>query len=212
MLTWFYEALFLEAAESETVMLLFKFLKRQKLSSGRERNSSGSVEWRVSYSSMRRLKDRPAGVAHWLNTGASCFSKSEWARTRDIDEVTTNTSTSVLFLKKGSSTIRMTHPGSLYTMHAYELSSRLGEIGSQGKRLRNPLTNYPGESVVLQRLRGRQEAHLCKMSTLRQWFLHHTYDTRSDAGSHSQQDKTYQTVFWIYGLILVANAYVGMHG
>lgn len=117
-----------------------------------------------------------------------------------------------VFLKKGSSTIRMTHPGSLYTMHAYELSSRLGEIGSQGKRLRNPLTNYPGESVVLQRLRGRQEAHLCKMSTLRQWFLHHTYDTRSDAGSHSQQDKTYQTVFWIYGLILVANAYVGMHG
>lgn len=151
------------------------------------------------------------GVAHWLNTGASCFSKSEWARTRDIDEVATNTTTSV-FLKKGSSTVRMTHPGSLYTMHAYELSSRLGEIGSQGKRLRNPLTNYPGESVVFQRLRGRQEAHLCKMSTLRQWFLHHTYDTRSDAGSHSQQDKTYQTVFWIYGLILVANAYVGMHG
>lgn len=134
-----------------------------------------------SYSSTRRLKDQPPGVAHSLNTWAGCSSRSEWARTRDTDEVATNTSTSV-FLKKGSSTVRMTHPGSLYTTHARELSSRLGEIGSQGKRLRNPLTNYPGESLVLQRLRGRQN---WKMSTLRQWFLHHTHDTQSDAGSHS---------------------------
>lgn len=134
------------------------------------------LSWMKSYSSMRRLKDRPAGVAHWLNTRASCFSKSEWAWTRDIDEVATNKSSSV-FLK--NSTVRMTHPGSLYTMHACELSSRLGEIGPQGKRLKNPLTNYPGESLVLQKLRGRQEAHLCNfflqhLSTLRQWFLHHT--------------------------------------
>lgn len=166
--------LFLEAPELEAVMLLSKFLKRH----------TETEFWKGEKLIRLRLKGQPAGVARSLNTRASCLSGSEWARTRDIDEVVTNTSTSV-FLKKGSSTVRMTHPGSLYTMHARELSSRLGDIGSQGKRLRNPLTNYPGESLVLQRLRGRQEARLCKMSTLRQWFLHHTHDTQSDAGSHS---------------------------
>lgn len=105
---------------------------------------------RLRYSSTRRLKDRPAGVVHWLNTRASCFfSKSEWARTMNIDEVATNTSTSV-FLKKGSSTVGMTHP-EVYTQCMLWIIFQTGEIGSQGKRLRNPLTNYPGESLVLQR-------------------------------------------------------------
>lgn len=176
--------LFLEMPELEAVMLLSKFLKRHTETEFWKGEKLIRLSRMKSNSSPRRLKGQPAGVARSLNTRASCLSGSEWAQTRDIDEVVTNTSTSV-FLKKGSSTVRMTHPGSLYTMHARELSSRLGDIGSQGKRLRNPLTNYPGESLVLQRLRGRQAARLCKMSTLRQWFLHHTHDTQSDAGSHS---------------------------
>lgn len=104
---------------------------------------------RLRYSSIRRLKDRPAVVAHWLNTRASCFSKSEWTRRRDIDEVTTNTSTSV-FLKKGSSTVGMTHPGSLYTMHAMNYLPDWG-IRITRKEAEKSFNKLSGESLVLQR-------------------------------------------------------------
>lgn len=111
---------------------------------------------RLRYTSMRRLKDRPAGVAHWLNTRASCFSKSEWTRTRDIDEVATNTSTSV-FLKKGSSTVGMTHP-EVYTQCTLWIIFQTG-----GNRIARKEAEKSFNKLS-RRVSCAPEARLCKLS------------------------------------------------